>query len=83
MVTFCILSNNCEMKSMVNAETFMLAKLEHLNACNISGYAKSDFFVTSTKLLSCSLPQSARIEPSVSAGGLIQQTIARRWLCGS
>ena len=32
------------------------------------------FFVTSTKLLSCSLPQSARIEWSVSAGGLIQQT---------
>jgi len=28
-VTFCILSNNHEMKSMVNVETFMLTQLEH------------------------------------------------------
>ena len=31
-VTFCILSNNCKMKSIVNDDTFMLAQLEHLNA---------------------------------------------------
>ena len=34
-VTFCILSNNHNIKSMVNVETFMLAQLEHLNACII------------------------------------------------
>ena len=49
-VTFCILSNNCKMRSMVNVETFMLAQLEHLNACIIqkityvTGCAKPDFF---------------------------------------
>ena len=35
LVTFCVLSNNCKMKSMTNVETFMLAQLEHLNACII------------------------------------------------
>ena len=34
-VTFCILSNNCKMKSIANIETFMLAQLEHLNTCMI------------------------------------------------
>ena len=70
------------MKPMVNVGTFMLAQLEHLNACIIqkshvlpTGCAESDFFfVTTTKLLSCSLQQTARIEWSVSAGSLIQQT---------
>ena len=62
------------MKSTVNVETFKLAQLEHLN-CKNHDCAKSDFFSTSTKLLSRSLPHSARIEWSVSAGSLIQQTI--------
>ena len=32
-VTFCILLNSCEIKSMVNVETFMLAQYEHLYSC--------------------------------------------------
>ena len=48
-VTFCILSNNCKMKPIVNI-TLMLAQLEHLNACIIQkihiylAVQKSDFF---------------------------------------
>ena len=45
-VIFCILSNNCKMKPMVNVETFMLAQLEHLHAYIIhicDWLCKSDF----------------------------------------